>query len=115
MKTLFFTAILFSIFPAMISAATPTERKLVLQQTIDGRRHISEVFINNKSPGELFKFNLSGFFKKWKCSGWLKMPENEIVVDCSPVGEIWRALSTVRCDSKDTFFLDAVDMKCQGK
>ncbi len=95
--------------------ANRIERKLVLYQIRDGRGHISNVMVSGDNPGKTDEFKISGYFKKWNCSGWLDKDAEEVVVDCSLPDEIWKIQSTVRCDSKDLFFIDAVNMKCEGK
>ena len=96
------------------SLASAKEQTVFIEQMRGGLAYKSEFKLEPKA--KLTEFNLDGFFEKWKCDAWGNEEENYALITCySPSkAKIWKTQASVNCDSKDSFFIDAVTIKCKN-
>jgi len=103
------------------SAAWPKDQTLLIHQIRGGLDYRSEVVAKNPTETPDPPFILDGFYEKWKCSAWVDSNKSAVVLTCfkldtkrPSVESPWKIQDTIQCDSEDSFFLDAVTVKCQG-
>lgn len=94
--------------------AMKADRRIVMNITRDKRDQISKVNIFARGYVKAIEFKATGYLKQWNCSGYLDIKQDDAVVDCSLPNESWKVQSVIKCDSMDSFYIDGVNMKCEG-
>ncbi|MBL0058857.1 MAG: hypothetical protein IPP35_07060 [Elusimicrobia bacterium] len=95
------------------------DQTLVIHQQRGGLDYKSEVAVKDSITATT-PFVLEGFYNSWKCEAWILDDKNSVLATCWQFEDMlkpsrWKTQVSIYCDSEDSFFLDAVTIKCQGK